>query len=147
MAGEWWRPGREQRGSTATLAGADGSFPNVSFISSTLFLPSLRARCLPLLLAPRPLRCALRPPHPPALSRLEGGDMQPLSPLLSPGPTPAAPTGSFCWLCLLQVLQCFMGHQRLVIYSPSYCFPDVVLKPVFSGHSQMRKACKDHSNK
>lgn len=61
----------------AALVGADGSFSTRSFIFSTLFSPSLRARCLPLLLAPRPLHCALRPPHSLALSHLEGGDTQP----------------------------------------------------------------------
>lgn len=94
----------EERGSTAARVGADGSFSTRSFIFSTLFSPSLRARCLPLLLAPRPLHRALRPPHPPALSQLEGGDTQPLSPLLSPGPTPMAPQAPFtgcvsCRLC------------------------------------------------
>lgn len=53
----------------------------------------------------------------------------------------------FCWLCLHQVVQYFPRYQKSVVYSPYYCFPNVLLKPVFSVCSPMRKAYKNHSVK
>lgn len=65
--------------------------------------------------------------------------MQPLTPLL-------LPCVSTCLLLAecLQVLQC---SPKFLIYSPYHCLPSVVLLPVLSVHSLMRKAYKDHSIK